>query len=93
MPGHSRGLKNRNSVRDIIFDTLEVRHTCIIIILAREQRSLEPGRVDIGKRVIMRIPTAVTEIDTANGSDVVIHDHNLFVVGPKLNRVCGRVLD
>lgn len=35
----------------------------------------------------MRIPATVTEIDTADGGDVVIHNHNLFVMRPKLNRI------
>jgi hypothetical protein len=36
------------------------------------------------------IPATITEIDTTDGSDVVIHDHDLFVVRPKLNRIYGR---
>ena len=38
----------------------------------------------------MCVPAAITEVDTADGGDVVIHDHDLFVVRPKLNRICER---
>jgi len=43
--------------------------------------------MDISKRVAVCIPAAIAEIDTADGSHVVIHDHDLFMVGPNLNRI------
>lgn len=46
--------------------------------------------MNVSKRVVVCIPATVAEIDTADGSDVVIHHHDLFVVRPKLNRIYGR---
>jgi len=58
--------------------------------LSREQCPLETRRVDVSKRVVVSIPATVTEIDATDGSDVVIHDHDLFVVRPKLDRIYER---
>ena len=91
MPGHSGCVQDRDGASNIVFDILEVHDTGIVVVLSREQRPLETGGVNISKGVVVRIPTAVTEIDTTDGGDVVIHDHDLFVVGPELNRIYGEV--
>lgn len=85
MPGHSGRFQDRDGASDIILDIFEVHHTSVIVILSREQRPLETSGVNVRKRVVVRIPATVTEINTADGGDAVIHDHDLFVVGPKLN--------
>jgi hypothetical protein len=93
VPGHSRCFQDRDSASNIILDILEVHHTSVIVILPREQRPLEAGGVNISKRVVVCVPATKTEIDATDGSDVIIHDHDLFVVGPKLNRIYGGVCD
>ena len=90
VPRHSWRFQGRDSASNVILDILEVHDASVVVILSREQRPLEPSWVNVGKRVVVCIPATVTEIDTADGSDVVIHDHNLFVVRPKLYRIYGR---
>lgn len=48
--------------------------------------------MDVSKGVVVRIPATKTEVDTTNGSGVVIHDHNFFVVGPELNGIYGEYI-
>lgn len=90
MPRHSRRFQDRDSTSNIILDILEVHYTSIIVILPNEQRVLKPSGVYVSKRVVMGIPAAETEIDTADSGEVVVYDYDLFVVRPKLNRICGR---
>ena len=90
MPGHSGCFQDRDGTPNVILDVLEVHHASVIVILSREQRPLETGGVDVGKWVVVRVPATITEIKTTDGSDVIVHDNNLLVVGPKLNRICGQ---
>lgn len=93
MPGHSGCFQDRDSASNIILNILEVHHTSIVVILSGEQGPLETSGVNVSERMVVRIPTTVTEIDTTDGSDTVIHNYDLFVVRPKLNRICGGVCD
>jgi len=88
MPGHSGCFQDRDSTANIILDILEVHYTSIIVILSREQCPLETSGMNVSEWMVVRVPATVTEIDTADGGDVVIHYHNLFVVRPELNRIC-----
>lgn len=90
MPRHSWRFQDRDGTSDIILDILEVHHTSIIVILSNKQRLLETGGMYVRKRVVVSIPATETEIDPANGSEVIVHDHNFFVVRPKLDGVCGK---
>ena len=90
MPRHSRRFQDRDSAPSIVLNILEVHYTSIIVILSNEQRLLETSRVYVSKRMVVGVPATETEIDTADSSEVVVHDHDLFVVRPKLNGICGR---
>lgn len=89
VPGHSRRFQDRDGAPNIILDVLKVHYASIVIILPGEQRSLETSGVDVGEWVVVCIPATITEIDAADGGNMVIYDHDLFVVGPKLNRIYG----
>lgn len=90
MPRHSWCFQDRDGATDIILDIHEVHYTSIIVILPNEQRFLEAGGMDVSKWVVVGIPATETEVDAPDSGEVVVYDHNLFMVRPKLNRVYGR---
>ena len=77
VPRHPRCFNHTESVADVVLDVLEVHDTCVIVILAREQRALEVCRMHIGKRVGVGVPAPETEIETADACTVVIHNNEL----------------
>lgn len=77
VPWHPCGLDHTESVADIILDVLEVHDTRIVVILAREQRSLEIRGVHVRKRVRVSVPAPEADIETTDACAVVVHNHEL----------------
>lgn len=91
MPGHSRCFQNRDGTSNVFLNILKVHHASIVVILSDEQGLFETGGVNVGERVIVSVPATETKVNATNGSKVVVYDHDLFVMRPKLNGICGRL--
>ena len=89
VPRHSWRFQDRDSASDIFLDVLEVHYAGIIVVLSNEQSLLKSSGVYISKRVVVSIPATEAEINSADGGEVIVHDHDLFVVRPELNGICG----
>lgn len=63
-------------------DVLEVHNTSVVVVLAREDDFVEIGWMGIGNAVLVSVPAAVAEIETAHESDMTIDEAKLLVVGP-----------
>lgn len=87
MPRHTSRVEYTDAVVRVLLDFLEVKHTSIIIILAREQRLGKVSRMNVCERVVMRVPSTEAQIKTTNARSVLVYNHNLFVVRPKLHIV------
>ena len=77
MPRHTGAIVNRQSIANIIVNVFEIHDTDVIKVLTREQSLWKISRMDIRKRVSMRVPSSKTEIKTTNGSILVVYKNDL----------------
>jgi len=89
VPRHPRTFQKRKLVRSIVADVLEIHDPSIVKVLPREESVRERGRMNISKRMVVRVPSAKAEIQTADTGKVVVNDDDLFVVRPEFDRVLG----
>lgn len=80
VPRHTSTLQNGKLVASIIIYITKIHDTSVVVILSREECLGEVGGVDIGKRVVMRVPATKAEIESTNGSIMIIHHDNLILI-------------
>ena len=61
---------------------LEVHDACVVVVLAWEDDFVQVSRVRIGDAVLVSVPAAVAEVETAHESDMAVDKAQLLVVGP-----------
>lgn len=66
---------------------LEIHDPRIVVILTGEESAGEIGRMNVGERMVMAIPSPITEVEAANASKVVVDNDDLLVVGPEFDGV------
>lgn len=88
MPWHTRALQHGNSPAQVVADILEVQDARVVVVLARKEGARKIGRMCVCKRVILCVPAAKTNVETADTRSVVVNDHNFLVVRPKLDIIC-----
>ena len=64
---------------------MEVRDASVVVILAWKEGARKICRVCVRQRVILGVPTAKTNVKTANTSAMVVNDNDFLVVRPKLD--------
>lgn len=77
VPRHPRSLKNRHSISNKVSNILEIKDTCVVVILTWEECATKFSWVNISQRVVVSVPTPEAQIDTPDTGKVVIHDHDL----------------
>ena len=82
VPGHAPEVSLAQFVILPAFNVLKVHNTIVIKILAWPHLVAYVGRVDVGERVLVVIPSSEAEIKTTNESDFVINDNKLFMMSP-----------
>lgn len=77
VPRHPRTFSNRDSTAHVVVHVLEIRDARVVVVLAREQRLGEIGRVSVRQRVVVSVPAPETYVKAANASPMVIYNHDL----------------
>jgi hypothetical protein len=90
MPWHARCLENREGVPDEVEDIVEVCNAGVVVVLAREESPREVEGVHVGKWVVVRVPAAEAEVETADARVVVVDEDDLLVVRPVLDVIYGK---
>jgi hypothetical protein len=75
MPRHPRAIQYGQRVTCVIKHVLEIHDPRVIVVLARKERSLEGGGMDVGERMVVGVPTPETEVESADAGEVVV-DHD-----------------
>ena len=88
MPWHTRALQHGYSPAHIVANILEVQDAGVVVVLARKEGARKIGRVCVGKGVILCVPAAKTDVETANARAMVVHNYNFLVVRPELDIIC-----
>lgn len=70
---------------------LEIHYPVVVEILSREDVILDTRRVEISERVLVNVPAAKAEVQSADESHFVVNDHELLVVRP-VERHVRRIL-
>lgn len=66
---------------------------CIIVVLAGEHDIVEVGRMAIGKRMLISIPSSIAQIKATHESNVTVDETQLFVMRPIENDVFIHAID
>ena len=77
MPGHTSTFKNTKRVSRVFVYLLEIQYARIVVVLARKEGKREIRRVDVCKRMNVRVPTSETQVESANASAMVVNDNHL----------------
>lgn len=72
MPRHPRSILNSKGIARKLVDCLEIHHSTVVVILTRELRLVELLRVDVGQRMVVRIPSAITRVQPSHTGDLVV---------------------
>jgi hypothetical protein len=92
VPRHPRCVLDGEGVTRKLVDSLEIHHSTVVVVLSGEQRLVELLRVNVGQRVVVGIPSAVTRIESSHAGDFVVDETELFVVAPVIDELSGSVL-
>lgn len=95
VPWHSGCFHYRNSIANVIIDILEVKDTCVVIILPRKESAWPICWVDVCKGVIVCIPATKANVKSSNTSAVVVDNHKLSQIGITVTvnrRACAYLL-
>ena len=87
MPWHTRALQHRNSLANVVANLLEVQDARVVIVLARKEGARKIGRMCVCKRVILCVPAAKTNVETADTRSVIVNHHDFLVVRPELDNI------
>lgn len=81
VPRHSAVLRLVQLVILPVFDAFEIHDSVVIKVLAREYLILDASWMNIGKWVLMVVPSSKTQVDTADKGDSIVNDHEFLVMG------------
>lgn len=80
MPWHSAILGLGQLVLLPLPDVLEIHDAVVVELLAGEELVGHVGRMDIGQRMLIGVPSAKAQVNTADEGQGVIDDNELFVM-------------
>lgn len=80
VPGHTTIISLVEFIGLPVFDALKVHDTIVVEILPRKNLILYTSWVDVGKCMLVVVPSAKAEIDAANESNFVVNNHEFFMV-------------
>lgn len=85
VPRHASTLDCTQTIAHVVRDVLEVHNTRVVVILAWEERRERVGRVHISEWMVVGVPTAKAEVQSADACIVVVDHHHLLVVRPEFD--------